>query len=470
MAVLKVKNGDTWQSITTIRGEVGPQGPQGPQGEKGEKGDNAQLTGNLTIVQNQSTIESKGKTTFTGTTAKTINVDEPVMVEMSTANVTSSTLIGTLSNVSELYNGLMIKMFIPVISATAKTDLKFNLTLADGTVISKDVYKNKDVKLNANEVPEASFMLFIYRNDYTVGETVYDGWRLVGSAASGGAGGIPFVKDVTYSDGTLFGTVDSLTSIEDGQAVLLAFPGTYSGGNVNALALTLKNKTQDLKPVHFSSWVDTMEGECCLLVYRESLTYWVDMNGLKDEEAGQLVAPKYYPPNGYGAGLYVYNSNTNTYTFISDNDSSITLKTDPITFDYRYPILYGKDNSGRSYIGFTNVPASFIKLNLLTSSGLATEGGAVYLMGKVSGTNFTTVTGLDSVFTQEFTHADETVQYLEIGILTSEGLWLLPYHEIFTRIGTEVVKYGSMPYIASTVDIGEGAALPTGTLYLVYEE
>lgn len=468
MAVIKVRNGDAWDSITTIKGETGPRGPKGDKGEKGDKGDNAQLTGNLTIVQNQSTIESKGKTTFTGTIAETVNIDEPVMVEMSTANVSSSTLIGTLPNVSELYNGLMIKMFIPVISGAAKTDLKFNLTLADGTVVLKDVYKNKDVKLNANEVPEASFMLFIYRNDYTVGETVYDGWRLVGSAASGGTGGIPFVKDVTYSDGTLSGTVDSLTSIEDGQAVLLAFPGTYSGGDVNVLALTLKSKTQDLKPVRFSSWVDTMEGECCLLVYRESLTYWVDMNGLKDKEAGQLTGPKNYDNMSNGMGILVYNINPGVYIPLTDNDSSLTNT--PVTFDYRYPILYCPESSGRAYIGLTNISTSFMKINGLTSSGVVEYNKPVYLMGKISGTNFTTLTGQESLFTQELTNADETVQYLELGILTNEGLWLLPYHEVFTRIGTEVIKYGSMPYIASTVDIGAGAELPSGVLYLVYEE
>ena len=82
MAVIKVRNGDTWDSITTIKGDTGPQGPKGDKGEKGDKGDNAQLTGNLTIVQNQSTIESKGKTTFTGTAAKTVNIDEPVMVDV----------------------------------------------------------------------------------------------------------------------------------------------------------------------------------------------------------------------------------------------------------------------------------------------------------------------------------------------------------------------------------------------------
>lgn len=473
MAVLRVKNGDTWQSITTIRGEVGPQGPQGPQGEKGEKGDNAQLTGNLTFVQNQSNIENKGKTIFDGMTAKTINVDEPVMVEMSTANVSSSTLIGTLPNVSELYNGLMIKMFIPVISATAKTDLKFNLTLADGTVVSKDVYKNKDVKLNANEVPEASFMLFIYRNDYAVGETVYDGWRLVGSAASGGAGGIPFVKDVTYSDGTLSGTVDSLTSIKDGQAVFLAFPNTYSGGDVNSLALTLKSKTQDSKTIRFSSWIDKTKGNCCLLVYRESLGYWVDMNGLKDEEAGQLAAPTWYDNMSTGMGILVFNIATETYIPLTDDnlteDEGSLLNT-PVTFDYRYPILYCPESSGRAYVGLTNISTSFMKINALTSSGVVEYNKPVYLMGKISGTNFTTLTGQESLFTQELNNADEAVQYLELGILTNEGLWLLPYHEVFTRIGTEVVKYGSMPYIASTVDIGAGAALPTGTLYFVYEE
>lgn len=469
MAVLKVKNGDTWQGIATIRGETGPQGPQGPQGEKGEKGDNAQLTGNLTFVQNQSNIENKGKTIFDGTTAKTINVDEPVMVEMSTANVASSTLIGSLPNVSELYNGLMIKMFIPVINMMARTDLKFNLTLADGTVVSKDVYKNKDVKLNANEVPEASFMLFIYRNDYTVDETVYDGWRLVGSAASGGAGGIPFVKDVMYSDRTLSGTVDNLTNIEDGQIILLTFPGLSSlDGEVDYLSLTLQNKKVDKKTIWLSSWVNIMTSGRCLLVYRASNERWTDLDGFKDEEAGKLTGPKSYDYSSSGMGILVYNIDGNVYVPLTDGDSSLTNT--PITFDYRYPILYCPTPSGRAYVGLTDIPTSFIKVNALTSSGAPEYNKPVYLMGKISGTNFTTLTGQESLFTQELNNADETVQYLEIGILTNEGLWLLPYHEVFTRIGTEVVKYGSMPYIASTVDIGAGAALPTGTLYLVYEE
>jgi len=30
MAILKIKNGDTWQNIDAIRGDTGPQGPQGP--------------------------------------------------------------------------------------------------------------------------------------------------------------------------------------------------------------------------------------------------------------------------------------------------------------------------------------------------------------------------------------------------------------------------------------------------------
>ena len=470
MAVIKVRNGDTWDSITTIKGDTGPQGPKGDKGEKGDKGDNAQLTGNLTIVQNQSTIESKGKTTFTGTTAKTVNIDEPVMVEMSTANVDSSTLIGTLSNVSELYNGLMIKMFIPVISGAAKTDLKFNLTLADGTVILKDVYKNKDVKLNANEVPEASFMLFIYRNDYTVGETVYDGWRLVGSAASGGTGGIPFVKDVTYSDGTLSGTVNSLMSIKEGQAVFITLPSSYpTGAKFETLSLTLQNNQVSSKEVHLSFGVVPQAEDCCLLVYQGDTKGWYDTKGLKNEEVGQLVASTNFDYMSTGMGILVFNSATEVYVPLTDNDDSLLMNT-PVTFDYRYPILYCPESSGRAYVGLTNIPTSFIKVNALTSSGAPEYNKPVYLMGKISGTNFTTLTGQESLFTQELTNADETVQYLELGILTSEGLWLLPYHEVFTRIDTEIVKYGSMPYIASTVDIGEGAELPSGVLYLVYEE
>lgn len=38
MAVLKIKDGNNWASITTIKGDTGPQGPQGPQGEQGPQG------------------------------------------------------------------------------------------------------------------------------------------------------------------------------------------------------------------------------------------------------------------------------------------------------------------------------------------------------------------------------------------------------------------------------------------------
>ena len=38
MAVLKIKDGNTWASITTIKGDTGPQGPQGVQGPQGEAG------------------------------------------------------------------------------------------------------------------------------------------------------------------------------------------------------------------------------------------------------------------------------------------------------------------------------------------------------------------------------------------------------------------------------------------------
>ena len=65
---------------------------------------------------------------------------------------------------------------------------------------------------------------------------------------------------------------------------------------------------------------------------------------------------------------------------------------------------------------------------------------------------------------------DSQYQYLELGIMKASYFWLLPYHEIYTYTNGAIRQYGMLPYIASTEDIGTDAELPSGTLYLVYEE
>ena len=477
MAVIKVRNGDTWDSITTIKGDTGPQGPKGDKGEKGDKGDNAQLTGNLTIVQNQSTIESKGKTTFTGTTAKTVNIDEPVLVTITKTTAANSTLSGELPNVSALYNGLMIKMFIPVI--TTKSELKFALKLADGTTVTKDVYKNGVTKLSANDVPEASYMTFVYSTDYAVDGTTYEGWRLIGSAAQGNSGAIFTIGTLaveTIDDVISIVCTTSTTSIsklENGISLNVFFESSV-GNFPLYLKLTLKDDTiTEAIPVYtYNESNASARSE----IEANSIGQLFYFDGNNAFVPGWYLLDKPTKANGqlYGGKISVLAANTTDLLGYVDGSGYTPLEAG-LAFNTSFPILYYADTTSISAPAeIENVYMSYTKAYASSRLGMLGAGGLImyeplYLKGKYSGVTFT----IDNTqpFIQTLPTESDGYQYLLLGMAAQDSYYCLyPNHEVYWRANGVISRFNNVSYIASTEDIGEGAELPSGVLYLVYEE
>ena len=147
-----------------------------------------------------------------------------------------------------------------------------------------------------------------------------------------------------------------------------------------------------------------------------------------------------------------------------------------VAFNTSFPILYYADASTLTtstvienvYISYNNAP-KILRLGMSASDFSFTAYEPLYLKGKYSGVTFT----IDSTtpYTQTLPAESDGYQYLLLGLTSGTDTYCLyPNHEIYWRANGVISRFNNVSYIASTEDIGEGAELPSGVLYLVYEE
>lgn len=147
-----------------------------------------------------------------------------------------------------------------------------------------------------------------------------------------------------------------------------------------------------------------------------------------------------------------------------------------VAFNTSFPILYYADAAVISvatvvenvYISHNKAP-KITRLGMSSSTFSFTAYTPLYLKGKYSGVTFT----IDSTtpYIQTLPAEADGYQYLLLGMAESGDYYCLyPNHEVYWRANGVISRFNNVSYIASTEDIGEGAELPSGVLYLVYEE
>lgn len=505
MAVIKVKKDGNWDTITTIQGEQGLTGQDGQDGQdgavftpsvssdgvlswtndgglenppsiniKGPKGDTGSIDfpSNLTIVQNQSTIENKGKITFNGSAETTVEINEPVLVECSKEATKSATLTGVLPNISALYDGLIIKMFLPQIDSDFPSDsIQFKFTLADNSEVTEKVYKSGAKELTVKDVTPMSYASFVYSTDYSEDETVYKGWRLIGGLSNSEERSFFATATAAYTSGNTVWTTSTtnIVELDNGIVLDILLKNTPSLFFPHYLIVTLKS--------------GEVTGALPILIGQESYINQIELKQgayvtLLFDGAWHIEATSKRMSENISSGIIQTSENSSVqmtdllgYT-MGEGYAPIYAGQ---SFDVNFPLVYY--NNSTSITGIAQIEGECCyQLKTAGSSrlGLAltnnyTVGAPVFLVGTYNNPVFT----IDSTttWTQTVPTEEDGYYYYALGMATSTSTYTLYMtHPIYHYSNGAFREVKGTEYIASTVDIGEGAELADGVLYLVYEE